>query len=140
MKRQREVLVTQRIIGFDIAQALAVFGIVVVNFKTVMVTASNKPTWLKSVLSLLDGRAAATFVVLAGAGISLQSQKARASGDADQLVQVRAVLHKRAAFLLLARHAGRDRYLAASGTWLLPKCQDFPAIAINQRIYIPRSP
>lgn len=92
---------TKRIVGFDIARALAVFGMVVVNFKIVMVAKQGGPTWLNSAVGLLDGRAAATFVVLAGAGISLLSQQARASGDADQLVQVRTTLLKRAVFLLL---------------------------------------
>ncbi len=92
---------TKRIVGFDIARALAVFGMVVVNFKIVMVTQKNGPTWLDSAVGLLEGRSAATFVVLAGAGISLRSQKARASGDADQLVQARTAMLKRAAFLLL---------------------------------------
>jgi uncharacterized membrane protein YeiB len=92
---------SNRIVGFDIARALAVFGMVVVNFKIVMVAEKNGLTWLDSAVGLLDGRAAATFVVLAGAGISLLSQKARASGDADQLVQARTTLLKRAVFLLL---------------------------------------
>lgn len=93
---------TKRIVGFDIARALAVFGMVVVNFKIVMVAEKSGTTWLDSAVGLLDGRAAATFVVLAGAGISLRSQKARASGDAGQVVQARTTLLKRAAFLLLA--------------------------------------
>lgn len=89
----------KRIVGFDIARALAVFGMVVVNFKVVMVAEKNGLSWLDRTVGLLDGRAAATFVVLAGAGISLLSQKARASGDAVQLAQVRTTLLKRAVFL-----------------------------------------
>ena len=92
----------KRIIGFDIARALAVFGMVVVNFKTVMVAETGVLTWLDSAVGLLDGRAAATFVVLAGAGISQGSQRARTSGDAEQLVQVRTTLLKRAVFLFFA--------------------------------------
>ena len=73
---QPESVVTKRIVGFDIARALAVFGMVVVNFKIVMVAKQGNLTWLDSAVGLLDGRSAATFVVLAGAGISLRSQKA----------------------------------------------------------------
>lgn len=93
---------TKRIVGFDLARALAVFGMVVVNFKVVMVAERNGPSWLGSAVGLLDGRAAATFVVLAGAGISLRTQKARASRDAQQLAQARTELLKRAALLFLA--------------------------------------
>ena len=60
-----------RVIGVDVARAAAVFGMVVVNFKTVMVVESAGPDWLVWMTGLLDGRAAATFVVLAGVGISL---------------------------------------------------------------------
>jgi uncharacterized protein len=88
-----------RIVGFDIARALAVFGMVIVNFKIVMGAGSDGPAWLASAIDLLDGRAAATFVVLAGAGISLLSQAARESGDAVRLRQVRHTLLKRACFL-----------------------------------------
>ena len=70
-----------RVIGYDIARALAVFGMVVVNFKVVMGAAMNGPDWLVKTIGLLDGRAAATFVVLAGAGVSLLTKKARTLGD-----------------------------------------------------------
>jgi len=39
------------------------------------------PDWLVMVTGLLDGRAAATFVVLAGTGLSLLTKKARTLGD-----------------------------------------------------------
>ena len=58
-----------RLAGLDIARALAVFGMVVVNFKIVLGAAQAGPSWLVSVTDLLDGRAAATFVLLAGVGL-----------------------------------------------------------------------
>lgn len=91
----------QRIVGYDLARALAVFGMVVVNFKIVMGAEENGPAWLVSLVDLLSGRAAATFVVLAGVGVSLISKKARVLGDRDKLQRARIVLFKRALFLFV---------------------------------------
>ena len=92
---------SRRVIGFDLARALAVFGMVIVNFKVVMGAAAGGPLWLAALAGLLDGRAAATFVVLAGVGISLLSRRARLAGDKDRLRQARATVLKRAAFLFV---------------------------------------
>ena len=94
-------LLSERIIGYDIARALAVFGMVMVNFKTVMGAAGNGPDWLVTAAGLLDGRAAATFVVLAGAGISLLTRQGYMQDDHDLLVQNRRTLLKRAFFLFV---------------------------------------
>jgi uncharacterized protein len=93
--------VQKRIIGYDLARALAIFGMVVVNFKIVMGAESNGPAWLVSMAELLSGRAAATFVVLAGVGISLLSREGRISGDKDLLRRNRTALLKRALFLFI---------------------------------------
>ncbi len=90
-----------RIIGYDLARALAVFGMVVVNFKIVMGAEASGPTWLVSLVGLLDGRAAATFVVLAGVGIALLSRKGRMADDTHRLRQDRRTLLKRALFLFI---------------------------------------
>ncbi len=90
-----------RIIGYDLARALAVFGMVVVNFKIVMGAEENGPEWLVNLVGLLNGRAAATFVVLAGVGLSLLSRKGRGLADRDLLAHDRRILLKRAAFLFI---------------------------------------
>jgi len=90
-----------RILGYDLARALAVFGMVIVNFKIVMGAGEKGPAWLATLAGLLDGRAAATFVVLAGAGISLLSRRARMSGNRARLSQDRGTLWKRALFLFV---------------------------------------
>ena len=59
----------ERIIGIDIARALAVIGMIIVNFKVVL--GENGLSWVKSFASAFDGKAAATFVVLAGIVILL---------------------------------------------------------------------
>src|SRR4051794_22600650 len=81
-----------RVAGYDVARGLAILGMVVVRFALVMAAPSAKgPAWLAWVLRQLDGRAAATFVVLAGAGVTLL---------ASRRAGVRAVLCRRAVFLL----------------------------------------
>jgi uncharacterized protein len=90
-----------RVIGVDVARAAAVFGMVVVNFKTVMVVESAGPEWLVWMTGLLDGRAAATFVVLAGVGISLLSRRSRESGAPAAMARDQGTLIRRAVFLFL---------------------------------------
>ncbi|MFT7617649.1 MAG: hypothetical protein ACI97A_001288, partial [Planctomycetota bacterium] len=91
----------QRVIGFDLARCFAIFGMVVVNFKTAMSPDTNGHDWLLSLTGLLDGRAAATFVILAGIGLSLMSQSARQAGDGQALSLVRNTLLKRSLFLFV---------------------------------------
>lgn len=90
-----------RIIGYDFARALAILGMFIINFKSAMEAETNGAFWLQRLLELLEGRAAATFVILAGVGLSLLSQKARLEKDAAKLMQHRHTLWKRAIFLFL---------------------------------------
>jgi uncharacterized membrane protein YeiB len=90
-----------RIEGLDLARALAVFGMVVVNFKIVLGAETAGSAWLVWVVGLLDGRAAATFVVLAGVGISLLSHRARVSRNRPGLAADRNTLLRRALFLFV---------------------------------------
>lgn len=92
---------SSRIVGYDIARGLAFIGMVIVNFKIVMGASEAGPAWLVGLVGLLEGRAVATFVVLAGVGMSLLSQQARVSGDSAKIAQVRMTLLKRAAFLFV---------------------------------------
>jgi len=88
--------------GYDLARALAVFGMVVVNFKIVLGAEQNGPAWLVNMVGLLSGRAAATFVVLAGIGLSLVTRNALDSSDQKERIQKRHMFLKRALFLLVA--------------------------------------
>ncbi|MFT7463065.1 MAG: hypothetical protein ACI9EF_001407 [Pseudohongiellaceae bacterium] len=101
MELARAVKDRPRVVGFDIARALAVFGMVVVNFKVVMDAESAGPGWLVWAAGLLDGRAAATFVVLAGVGISLMSFRSRETGDRATIARDRGILLRRAVFLFV---------------------------------------
>ncbi len=90
-----------RIVGYDFARALAIFGMVVVNFKIVMGASKAGPGWLVWLVGLFEGRAAATFVILAGVGLSLLSRRARLAGDEAGIIKNRSALLKRAFFLFV---------------------------------------
>lgn len=87
----------QRIVGIDVARALAVFGMIIVNFKVVL--GENGNGWLKSFAAVFDGKAAATFVVLAGIGLALMTNKAVTNQDIEKLNVARKRVVKRALVL-----------------------------------------
>lgn len=65
----------QRLDGLDLARFFAFVGMVIVNFDVVMVahTDTSGSSWLAE---FLQGKAAATFVVLAGVGLGLSAARA----------------------------------------------------------------
>jgi uncharacterized protein len=96
-----------RVLGFDVARALACAGMMTVNFKIVLAGVAPamgeaSPEWLARIEGAFEGRASATFVVLAGAGLSLMSRRARESGDRALLASNRRTLLGRALFLFVA--------------------------------------
>ncbi|MDP6410616.1 MAG: heparan-alpha-glucosaminide N-acetyltransferase domain-containing protein, partial [Planctomycetota bacterium] len=58
-----------RVGGLDLARCLAIFGMVYVNFEVVLAAGEREPRWLGVLAACTEGRAAATFVVLAGIGL-----------------------------------------------------------------------
>jgi uncharacterized protein len=88
----------ERLVGLDVARALAIAGMVLVNFE-LSLTKSAEPSWLATATSLVQGRASALFVVLAGFGLQLM---ARAQGD---LGRTRVVVLRRALFLAVIGYA-----------------------------------
>ena len=88
-----------RILGLDLARGAAILGMIVVNYKTTMALGKEGPPWLVAVTGLVDGRAAATFVVLAGVGISLMSRRAREWDDSEAMSHIRKTLWRRSAVL-----------------------------------------
>lgn len=88
-----------RIEGYDLARALAVIGMFIINFRLVMTPENATPVWLANLTDLLEGRAAAVFVILAGVGLSLLSRKARIERDFAALRRRRFTIVKRAVFL-----------------------------------------
>ncbi len=60
-----------RLDGIDLARFIAFCGMVIVNFKMVMATPEHSSSWIGMIVDSFEGRAAATFVVLAGISFSL---------------------------------------------------------------------
>lgn len=90
---------TKRIIGIDVARALAVLGMIIVNFKVVF--GDKGAYWLQTAAGVFDGKAAATFVVLAGVGLALMTNSAIKNNDQSKLKIARNRILKRALFLFL---------------------------------------
>lgn len=91
----------KRIEGYDAARAIAVFGMVVVNFYVIFPGIDAFPDWYKEVAAFLFGRAAALFVMLAGVGLSLMSRRAYLSRSRSEHQKVRNIIFKRSVILLL---------------------------------------
>ena len=86
-----------RLIGVDIARAFAIAGMIIVNFKIVLGDNGNEIVKLFS--SFFEGKAAATFVVLAGIGVGFMSNSAVISYDKTQIKRTKIKIAKRAIFL-----------------------------------------
>ena len=88
--------------GIDLARFIAFVGMVLVNYRIAIVEGlEGTPNWVRWILTRIDGRASAMFIILAGIGVSLMSRKARISGDAGAIWGVRKALLKRSAFLFV---------------------------------------
>src|SRR5438876_3562118 len=92
---------SNRIHGYDFARALAILGMTIVHFALVMSIQSLRPTWLAQFVNFFDGRAAATFVLLAGAGLALRSTHAISQDNSRGLSKTKRSLFKRGVFLLV---------------------------------------
>lgn len=81
-----------RLDGLDIARLLAFLGMVIVNF-TIVMGAEGSNSLLSILVNPLQGRAAASFVILAGIGLGLAARRSAPS--------LGYITLKRAAFLLV---------------------------------------
>lgn len=88
-----------RIEGFDVARALAIFGMIIVNFKIVMGT-DHGNTALMTFSSLFEGRASALFVILAGMGITFLTKNKQHRSSHLEKLRVQVSLFKRAILLI----------------------------------------
>ena len=88
----------RRVVGFDVARALALFGMIVIHFNLVM--ADGDSGWLQWTLDRSAGRPAAVFMLLAGVGIAIRSNRSAEQGDAA-ISSARRVLVRRGLFLLV---------------------------------------
>ena len=90
-----------RIAGYDLARAIALLGMVFVNFRYLMNTDDYGSLWLLWLSDRLDGRPAVTFVILAGIGMSLLKTSSFRSNGFNKSVKLYLTILKRAAFLFL---------------------------------------
>ena len=87
----------QRIQGYDIARAVAIFGMIWVHFR-IVTQANETPQWLYFLASMCEGRASAVFVVLAGVGMSLMAKYEK---QAPPNKHKQRTLYRRAIFLFV---------------------------------------
>ncbi len=89
----------ERILGYDLARSFAMLGMIVVHFGLVMLTDPKHPAWAAGIMRRLDGRPAATFVILAGIGVTLMSRRAVGARDPRAISPARENLIRRGYFL-----------------------------------------
>ncbi len=89
-------MMKQRIIGFDLARAYAILGMYIVNFNTVFGDLESK-TILGQFLSLFSGNSSTVFIMLAGMGISLMTNRENYSWA--EKVKLKKIISKRSWFL-----------------------------------------
>lgn len=88
-----------RVYGFDVARAVAIMAMVVVNFDVMLDAHADGLPWVAAAVNFLYGRAAVTFVMLAGVSLSLMVIR-RGSDSIDP--PLRSYLIRRCMVLLLA--------------------------------------
>jgi uncharacterized protein len=86
----------QRIIGFDLARAYAILGMFIVNYNTVFGSLTDK-SFSGQFLSLFSGNSSTVFVMLAGMGIALMTNRAEYS--AEEQSKLKKIISKRSWFL-----------------------------------------
>lgn len=98
---------SSRIESLDVARAIALFGVVAMNFHAYLNGAKSMypthPSMWERIFNPLTGplttRFAATFVLIAGIGVSLFTQRARGSNKRAEIQHTRLVLLRRGALL-----------------------------------------
>lgn len=87
-----------RIIGFDLARAYAIFGMYIVNFNMVF-GSYNDTSPVGKFLSLFSGNSSTIFVMLAGMGIALMTNRPHYTHEEKK--KLRHTVLKRALFLFV---------------------------------------
>jgi len=92
----------ERFKEYDLARTIAIFGMVLINFRVILNAKNEGPMWLMWIMDFIFGRAAVIFVILAGAGLSLMTRRALLSDKHMKLKQICINLMKRSLFLFIA--------------------------------------
>jgi uncharacterized membrane protein YeiB len=87
----------QRIIGFDVARAYAIFGMFIVNFNFCFGSFQDQ-TPLGQFLNLFIGNSTAIFIICAGMGVSLMTNRISAYTNAEK-EKFKSIILKRSWFL-----------------------------------------
>jgi uncharacterized protein len=87
-----------RVIGFDLARAYAIFGMFVVNFNTVFGSHTNHKG-LSGFLNLFNGNSSTLFVILAGMGVSLMTN--RNDYNIEERKNIKSTIVRRSWFLFV---------------------------------------
>jgi len=88
-----------RILGIDLARALALMGMIIVNFKIFFGESGNQ--LLVYLASTIEGKASATFVFLAGTTMALMSNNAIRQNNQEKISFIKIKIFKRAMFLFV---------------------------------------
>lgn len=88
----------QRIIGFDLARAYAILGMYIVNFNTVF-GAKTDNSLMGQFLQLFNGNSSSIFVMLAGMGVAMMSN--RETYTAAEKTALQTIIVKRSLFLFI---------------------------------------
>lgn len=91
-KQKTQLPAKDRLDGLDLARFLAFIGMVIVNFGLALGASGNTHGTAGWFVALFEGRAAATFVVLAGIGFSLMTRDGRKREAFPQLLKRSALL------------------------------------------------
>lgn len=89
----------KRIIGFDLARAYAIFGMFIVNFNMVFGNHDDR-SFLGKILILFSGHSSTVFVILAGMGVALMTNRIQEYTHEDRK-RLRNTILKRALFLFV---------------------------------------
>lgn len=88
---------TYRIIGFDLARAYAIFGMFIVNFNFSFGSIMTPTDGLGRLLNIFTGNSTAIFIICAGMGVSLMTNKKVLS--IEEKTSVKSKILKRSLFL-----------------------------------------
>ncbi len=91
-------MVNNRILGFDLARAYAIFGMFIVNFNIVF-SSHKDESFVGQFLGLFNGNSSSMFVILAGMGVALMTNRAEYSVEEKR--NLKAVVMKRGTFLFV---------------------------------------
>ena len=87
----------QRIIGFDLARAYAIFGMFIVNFNFSFGSIMAPTDTVGSFLNVFTGNSTAIFIICAGMGVSLMTNKNTYSKE--EKAKLKSIILKRSWFL-----------------------------------------